>query len=137
MLLKATLWLTVTHTIKINTPNLTDRYKWICPTLWSCFSSLLTSKWDFSTGWLPYLLNILTQITKFFVISSYINDIETNLPIKKHTLHVFTWQFKDIVGKGLFWCFIYVFDSIFCFSLSLLTIYVVERNVVAYCQAYI
>ena len=85
-------------------------------TLWSCFSSLLTSNWDISTSCLPYLLNTLTQITKFFVISSYIDDIETNLLIAKNTLGVFAWHLKEIAGKGLFRCFVYVFVAICCFS---------------------
>ena len=49
--------------------------------------SLLTSNWEVSTGGLH--LNF-TQNTKTFGISSYIYDIETNLPIGKHTLGVFT-----------------------------------------------
>ena len=54
------------------------------------------------------------QITQKFVISSYTEDIETNLPIGKHTLRVFTWYFKEICSKKLFWCFIYMFVSICC-----------------------
>ena len=33
---------------------------------------------------------IISQIVQLFVISSYIESIETNLRIEKHTLRVFT-----------------------------------------------
>ena len=99
---EARLWLTVMHTIKINGQRLADWSERDCITLWSCFCSLLTSNCKFSTSCLPYFLNILTQITKFFVISSYIDDIETNLPTRKRTLRVFTWQFEKIVSKVCF-----------------------------------
>ena len=114
MLLNATLWLTVTHTFQGNRPKLADWSKWICITLWSCFCSLLTSNWEVSTDGLPYKFPNFTQITQIFVISSYIHDVETNLPIGKHTLRVFRWHFEKIVGKDLFRCFIYVFVSIGC-----------------------
>ena len=116
MLLNATLWLTVTHTTMINKPKLADLSKWVCITLWSCFCSLLTTNWEFSTGRLPYSIIIFTQIAQKFVISSSIDDIETNLPIEKQTLRVINWHFEDIVGKGLVWCFIYGFVSICCKS---------------------
>ena len=50
------------------------------------------------------------------VISSYIDNIETNLLIGKHTLHVIKWHFEEIVAKSLARCFIYVFVSICCKS---------------------
>ena len=54
-------------------------------------------------------------------------------------MRVFVGYLEQIVGKSLFGCFIYMFVSIYCilchFQLS--TIYGVERNVVAYCHAYI
>ena len=53
-------------------------------------------------------------MTQFFVISSNYDNIETNLPIGKHTLRLFTWHFEEIVGKSLFRCFIDVFVSICC-----------------------
>ena len=64
---------------------------------------------SFSKQFYHYFLNAL-QI----VISSYIEDIETNLPIGKHILCIFTWYFEEIVGKNLLGCFIYVFVSICC-----------------------
>ena len=116
MLLNATLWFTVMHTIKINGPKLANWTKWICITLWNCFCSLLTSNQEFNTGCLEHFIVILTQIKHIFDKSSYIDDIETNLSIGKHTLHVFTWHLKKIAGKGLFRCFIYVFVAICCIS---------------------
>ena len=59
---------------------------------------------------------ILIKLHNCFVKSSYIDDIETNLPIGKHTLRAFTWHLEEIVGKGLFRCFIYVFVAICCIS---------------------
>ena len=116
MLLNTTLWLTVTHTIMINGPKLADWSKWICITLWSCFCKLLTTNWEVKTGRLHYSIMIFTQITQKFVISSSIDDIETNNPIGKHTLRVINRHFEEIVGKGLFRCFIYLFVSICCKS---------------------
>ena len=63
----------------------------------------------FSKQFYDFFLNAL-QI----VISSYYEDIETNLPIGKHTLRVFTWYFEEIAGKTLFGCFISVFVFICC-----------------------
>ena len=114
LLLNATLWLIVTHTIMINGPKLADWSKLICITLWNCFGSLLTTKWEVSTGRLHYSIITFTQITQKFVISSIIDNIETNLPIGKHTLRVIRWHFEKTVAKALFWCFIYVFVSIGC-----------------------
>ena len=62
------------------------------------------------------MLLFFPHITQIYIITSYIDDIEPNLPIGKHTLRVFTWKFEKIVGKGLFWCFIYVFVSLCCIS---------------------
>ena len=87
-----------------------------CITLWSCFCSLLTSKWEVSTGWFLYSCINFSQSTPIFVISSYIDNIETNLPIGKHTLHGFTWYFGESVGKDVFRCFIYVFVLVCCNS---------------------
>ena len=72
------------------------------------------------TGRLPYSFEKFTQIKQKVVISSYINDIEANLPFGKNTLHVFTWHFKKIVGKNLFWCFIHVLFGFveFCVTLN-------------------
>ena len=60
-------------------------------------------------------LIIYSNYTKF-VISSCIEDIATNLPFWKPILRVFTKYFQEIVGKGLFWCFIYEFVWICCIS---------------------
>ena len=89
MLLNATMWHTVTHTFQGNEPKLADWSKSLCIKVRSCFCSLLTSKWEFSIGRLLYSFSNFTQITKKLVISSYIDDHETNLPIGKHTLHAF------------------------------------------------
>ena len=60
----------------------------LCYTL-KLFCSLLTSNLEVSTGGLHYGFVDFTQVTQKFVISSYIDDIKTNLPIGKHTLRVF------------------------------------------------
>ena len=82
-------------------------------------------------------IHYFDQITQIFVIGSYFEDIETNLPIKKNTTCVFTRLFEAIVIKSLLRCFIYEFVS-FCFiSVSVLTINAAEHNVVAYSHAYV
>ena len=58
------------------------------------------------------------QNTQLFVITSFIENIETNLRIGKHTLRVVTWYFEEIFGKGLFRSFIYVFVSICCIRVT-------------------
>ena len=80
------------------------------------FCTLLTSNWEVSTGPSPYCFINFAQTKQKFVISLYIDDIETNFPIGKHPLRVVTLKFEDIVGKNLFRCFIYVFFSICCIS---------------------
>ena len=87
----------------------------------------------FSKQFYDFFLNAL-QI----VISSYYEDIETNLPIGKHTLRVFTVH--DILKRLLAKLCLDV--SFMCLSgfvsfRVIFTINVVERNVVAYCHAYI
>ena len=52
------------------------------------FCRLMTTNWEVSTGRLHYSIIIFTQITQKFAISSSIDDIDTNLPIGKHTLRV-------------------------------------------------
>ena len=116
MLLNKTLWLTVTHTFMGNRPKLAHWSKWFSITLRTCFCSLLTSNWEVSTACsLNNFINF-TQTTQNFVINLYIEAIETKLSNGKHTLRVFTENFKKIVGKTLFGCFIYVFVSIFSTS---------------------
>ena len=66
-------------------------------------------KLEVSTGRLHYNIINVIQFIQTFVISSYFDDIETNLPIGKHTLRLFAWYFGKIVGKGLFQGFIFVF----------------------------
>ena len=76
-----------------------------------CFCSQLTSNWEVSVShFLDSFINF-AQNTHKLVIISYIEDIATNVPIENHTLHAFTYYFKQIVGKSLFSCFIYVFVS--------------------------
>ena len=57
---------------------------------------------------------IFAQNKQKIVIISFSDSIKTNLPIGKHTLHVFTWYFKQVFDKSLFQCFISVFVSIRC-----------------------
>ena len=49
----------------------------------------MTSNWEDSTGCFHYSFIKFTQVAHTFVISGYIDDIETNFPIGKHTLHIF------------------------------------------------
>ena len=84
MLLNATSWNTVTHAFQGNRLNLADWSKRVCITHWSCFCSLMTSNWEVSSGRLHYSFTKFTQIAQTFVISWYIDDIETNLPIGRH-----------------------------------------------------
>ena len=49
---------------------------------------MLTSNWKVSTGRSPQSFITFIQTTQNFVIILYIEDIETNLPIGKHTLRV-------------------------------------------------
>ena len=60
---------------------------------------------SFSKQFYNFLLNAL-QI----VISSYIENIETNLPVGKHILRVFTCYFEENVGKNLLGFLIYMFS---------------------------
>ena len=74
-----------------------------------CWRQIRKLLWSFSKQFYHYFLNAL-----HIVISSYIEDIETNLPIGKHILCVFTWCFEEIVGKNLLGFFIYMFVWICC-----------------------
>ena len=84
------LWLPVMHTFKGNGAKLADWSKSFRITLGSCFCSLLTSNWEVNAGRSLNICIVFTQIAKKFVLSSYVEDIETNLRYGKHTLHVFT-----------------------------------------------
>ena len=66
---------------------------------------------------------IISQIVQLFVISSYIEGIETNLRIEKTYLACIHMIFEQIVGKKLIRCFIYVFVSICSQFVSLFAIY--------------
>ena len=90
MVLNATLWLTVTHTFKSNGPKLADWSKLVRITSRSCLCSLLTSIWEVNADLSLNRFLIISQIVQLFVISSYIEGIETNFRIEKHTLRVFT-----------------------------------------------
>ena len=110
------LWLTFIHTFMGNRPKLADWSKLVCITPRSCLCSFLTSNWEVTADLSLNRFLIISQIVQLFVISSYIEGIETNLRIEKHTLRVFTWYFEQIVGKKLIRWFIYVFVSICCNS---------------------
>ena len=73
-----------------NEPKFADWSKWLCNALRSCFCSLLISFWEVTAGRCVYNLINFVQIIQNFVISLLIEDIETNSPIGKHTLDVFT-----------------------------------------------
>ena len=98
---------------------------------------MLISNWEVSSGFsLNNFINF-AQTTQNFVINSYIEAIETKLSIGKHTLRVFTGNFEEIVGKTLFGCFTFVFAIDLLHFMSLLIIYAVDRNLVAYCHLWV
>ena len=68
----------------------------------SVIFSLLISNWEVSTGRSLYSFNNFIQIKQKVVISSYIEDIETNLSIGKHTLRVFHDILKRFFAKICF-----------------------------------
>ena len=84
------LWLTFIHTVVGNRPKLADWSKLVCITPRSCLCSFLTSNWEVNADFSLNRFLIISQIVQLFVISSYIEGIETNLRIEKHTLRVFT-----------------------------------------------
>ena len=137
MVLNATLWLTVTHTFKGNGPKLADWSKWICITVGSCFCSLLTWNWEVSTGRSLCSFTNFAQITQNFLLSSYIEDIETNLPFEKAYLACIYMISRKDCWQNLVW----MLHLCVCLDLLqfvlLLTIYAVEQNVVVCCHAYI
>ena len=73
---------------------------------------MLTSNWKVSTGRSPQSFITFIQTTQNFVIILYIEDIETNLPIGKHTLRVL----YEIL-KRLFQKFVSTFNLCVCFYL--------------------
>ena len=73
---------------------------------------MLTSNWKVSTGCSPQSFITFIQTTQNFVIILYIEHIETNLPIGKHTLRVL----YEIL-KRLFQKFVSTFNLCVCFYL--------------------
>ena len=73
-----------------NRPKLADWSKLVCITPRSCLYSFLTSNWEVNADLSLNRFLIISQIVQLFVIGSYIEGIETNLRIEKHTLRVFT-----------------------------------------------
>ena len=82
------LWLTLIHTFMGNGPNLADWSKLVCITHQSCLCNLLTSNWEPNADLSLNSFLISSEITKQFVIISFIENNETNLPFEKHTLRV-------------------------------------------------
>ena len=89
---------------------------------------MLTSNWKVSTGRSPQSFITFIQTTQNFVIILYIEDIETNLPIGKHTLRVLYEILKRLLQKfvstfNLCVCyyllhFVLLFNNLCCGSLS-------------------
>ena len=77
-----------------------------------CFFTLLTSNWEVNSGCSLYSFIRCILIKKNFVFSSYIEDIETNLPIGKHNLRVL----YEIL-KRLFQKFVSTFNLCVCLYL--------------------
>ena len=113
------LLLTVRHTFKLNGPKLVDYSKRTCITLEGCFCSLLASKLEVNTGRSLYSFISFIQFKKNFVFSSFIEDIETNLPIGKHTLRVLYELLKRLFQK-----FVSTFNFCVCFcSLNFVSLF--------------
>ena len=106
--------------LKDNGPILADWSKWIRITFWSCFCSLLTSNWEFSTSCLLYGFINFTQITQFFchnvrilitlkhifqlesILCVYLHDILKRLVTKVCFDALFTCLFRSVVFGGHF-----------------------------------
>ena len=110
------LWLTFIHTSMGNRPKLADWSELVCITPRSSLCSFLTSNWEVNADLSLNRFLIISQIVQLFVISSYIEGIETNLRIEKHTLRVLYNNLKKIFAKfGFDGSFMELF-SICCIS---------------------
>ena len=101
------LWLTFIHTyfdglymayFYGNRPKLADWSKLVCITPRSCLYSFLTSNWEVNADLFLNRFLIISQIVQLFVISSYIEGIETNLRIEKNIPCVYS---HDILNRLL------------------------------------
>ena len=106
------MWLIVTHTFKRNEPGWQSGPSESVLHFEVVFVEWLTSNWKVSTGRSPQSFITFLQTTQNFVIILYIEDIETNLPIGKHTLRVL----YEIL-KRLFQRFVSTFNLCVCFYL--------------------
>ena len=68
------LWLTLIHTFMDTGPKLADWSKSICITPQICLCSLLTSNWELDADFSLNSFLIYSEITKQFVIFSFIED---------------------------------------------------------------
>ena len=93
------LWLTLIHTFMGKGPKMADWSKSVCITPQSCLCSLLASNLEFNADLSLNSFLISFEITKQFVIISFIKDNETNLLIKKHTLRVLYDNLKKMFAK--------------------------------------
>ena len=93
------LWLTFIHTFMGNRPKLADWSKLVCITPRSCLYSFLTSNWEVNADLSLNRFLIISEIVQLFVISSYIEGIETSLLIEKHTLRVLYNNLKKLFAK--------------------------------------
>ena len=93
------LWLTLIHTFMGNGPKLAYWSKSVCITPQSCLCSLLASNWELNADLSLNSFLMYSEITKQFVIISFIEDNETNLPIEKHTLRVLYDNLKKMFAK--------------------------------------
>ena len=59
----------------------------------------MTSNWEVSIGRFLNSFLITSEITKQFVIISFVEDNETNLPIERHTLRVLYDNLKKVFAK--------------------------------------
>ena len=89
----------LSHAFVDNGPKLADWSKTVCITPQSCLCSLLASNWELNAD--ISLSNFLmsSEITKQFVIISFIEDNETNIPTEKHTLRVLYDNLKKMFAK--------------------------------------
>ena len=132
------LWLTLIHTTKGNGPNLADWSKSVCITPQSCLCSLLASNWELNADLSLNSFLISSEVAKQFIIYSFIEDNETNIPNEKHTLCVLYDNLKKVFAKfdsmlRVWICFNLLqfrvtFNDLCCGLLSCIHLWLTDQN---------